>query len=361
MQGDRPGHARPGLKGFLGFGLLGVGVLWDCLAGVYQPVWPAWAGLALTLGLYAMLILSPLPVAAARWVVAAMAAVVTGMALVYANGWFYLFPLLALACALVLQGRAVQLALGALAAVTAFAVWRGGEGIGPIMGFAWGSFSTGVVMAAFLRLHVVIAELNRTRERLAEAAVAEERLRFSRDLHDLLGHTLSVIVVKAEAVRRLAVRDPEQAARQASDIESVGRQALTEVREAVTGYREVSLAVELERVREALEAAGVEVVVRRDGATRSAQAEALLSWVAREAATNILRHSTAAHAVFEVADAALTVRDDGAPKHRDRPPGGGLRGLSERLARAGGSVEAGPLPGGGYEVRASLPVTTADS
>ncbi|MFI6291126.1 sensor histidine kinase [Nonomuraea sp. NPDC050790] len=356
MQGD-----RPGLKGFLGFGLLGVGVVWDALAGLYRPVWPAWAGLTLTLGLYALLVLRPLPVAAARWTLGAMAAVVTGMALVYANGWFYLFPLLALACALVLEGRPVQVALGALAVVTALAVWRGGEGVGPIMGFAWGSFSTGVVMAAFLRLHAVIAELNSTRERLAEAAVAEERLRFSRDLHDLLGHTLSVIVVKAEAVRRLAVRDPEQAARQAADIESVGRQALTEVREAVTGYRQVSLAAELERVREALEAAGVEVVVRQDGAARPAQAEALLAWVAREAATNILRHSDAAGALFEVSGTTLTVRDDGVPKHQGRPAGSGLRGLSERLGRAGGSVSAGPLPGGGYEVRASLPVTTADS
>ncbi len=112
------------------------------------------------------------------------------------------------------------------------------------------SHAIGLVLGSALVLVVrqmsrLIRELSATRRQLAESAVAEERLRFARDLHDLLGHTLSLIVVKAEVVRRLAERDPAAAAAQAADIEEVGRRALAEIREAVTGYREAGLTAEL--------------------------------------------------------------------------------------------------------------------
>ena len=128
---------------------------------------------------------------------------------------------------------------------------------------------------------------------MARSAVEKERLRFSRDLHDLLGHTLSVIVVKSEAARRLAPRDMDAAIVQITDIESVGRQALTEIREAVTGYREGSLATELDRAAIGLTAAGIEPVVRQSGPPLEPQTEALLGWVVREAVTNAVRHSGA--------------------------------------------------------------------
>ena len=106
-----------------------------------------------------------------------------------------------------------------------------------------------MVTAAVLALSETVTGTARHQEELARSAVEKERLRFSRDLHDLLGHTLSVIVVKSEAARRLAPRDLDAAIVQITDIESVGRQALTEIREAVTGYREGSLATELDRAR----------------------------------------------------------------------------------------------------------------
>ncbi|WP_416976099.1 histidine kinase, partial [Streptomyces sp. 4F14] len=112
--------------------------------------------------------------------------------------------------------------------------------------------------AAILGLSDAVRELRAAREELATRAVAEERLRFSRDLHDLLGHTLSVIVVKSEAARRLAHRDLDAALSQIGDIEAVGRQALTEIREAVTGYRRGSLSTELDHAVSALRAADVE-------------------------------------------------------------------------------------------------------
>ena len=112
-------------------------------------------------------------------------------------------------------------------------------------------FSTvmaGALVIVLGRMSALIDELRATREALAHAAVAEERLRFARDLHDLLGHTLSLIVVKAEVVRRLAGAEPD-VVEQARDIEQIGRQALVEIREAVTGYREGGLATELDRAR----------------------------------------------------------------------------------------------------------------
>ncbi|WP_327092631.1 histidine kinase [Nonomuraea sp. NBC_01738] len=355
---DGKPYESPDLKGFLSLLLLAAGVVWDILDGTFRPAWVSWAGLAAATGLYALVLLTSLGrrAAVARPALAGLAVVVVTMSLIFGGGWFYLFPLLGVAIGVALYGEAVRVALVGLLVVTAFCVWRHGGGLEQIMAFAWGSFSAGLVVAVILHLHAVIAELAQTRQRLADAAVAEERLRFSRDLHDLLGHTLSVIVVKAEAVRRLAVRDPAQAAGQAADIESVGRQALGEVRAAVTGYRSVSLAGELDRAREALESAGLTVTTRRSGPALEPRDEALLAWVVREAATNILRHSAAKEASIVVDGTTLTVTDQGPARAGEAAsPGSGLRGLAERLEQAGGRIEAAPLPGGGFQVTAYLP------
>ena len=221
-----------------------------------------------------------------------------------------------------------------------------------------------------ITLFHAVAQLKATRQELARSAVAQERLRFSRDLHDLLGHTLSVVVVKAEAARRLAPRDLDSALTQVADIESVGRQALTEIREAVTGYREGSLSTELDRARSALTASDIEVVVHESGPPLPPQTEALLGWVVREGVTNVVRHSGATLATIELrtADghARLTITDNGRGPAAAPPgplgtalrtrAGTGLRGLTERLATAGGSLASGPAQGGGFRVAAVLPV-----
>ena len=134
-----------------------------------------------------------------------------------------------------------------------------GRGCGPRR--SW-SLLTLLASTAFTRLLETVAELRRTRAELARVAVAEERERFSRDLHDLLGHTLSVMVVKAQAVRRLAATDPEAAAQHAADIERVGRTALLDVRQAVDAMRAPSLPEELAGARDALEAAGIRATHR---------------------------------------------------------------------------------------------------
>ncbi|MFF1644149.1 sensor histidine kinase [Streptomyces sp. NPDC058240] len=296
------------------------------------------------------------------WLLAAMAAVTLALAIGYGGSWLLFFPLLSLACGTILRNRQLAIGVLSLAAVaTSVAVWRGNGSSDPWT-IGYGTFISGAVTAAILTLAETVMELRATRQELARTAVEKERLRFSRDLHDLLGHTLSVIVVKSEAARRLAPRDMDAALTQVADIESVGRQALTEIREAVTGYREGSLATELDRARSALTAAGIEPVLRRSGPPLAPQTEALLGWVVREAVTNVVRHSDATTCSFVLEGTAervrLTVTDDGRTPAAPPSPGiggTGLKGLTERLAAAGGSLEAGQGPEAGFVVTAELP------
>ncbi|MDX3247342.1 sensor histidine kinase [Streptomyces sp. ME18-1-4] len=305
-----------------------------------------------------------------------LALVTFGLALAYGGNWLLFLPLLGLATGATLRGarlRALGTALAVLAGVVS-CVHDGWDGLT----IAYATWISTMVTAAILSLSEAVRELRAAREELARRAVEEERLRFSRDLHDLLGHTLSVIVVKSEAARRLAPRDMDAALSQVMDIEAVGRQALTEIREAVTGYREGSLVTELDRARSALTAAGVEPSVSRSGPPPEPQTAALLGWVVREAVTNVVRHSGASRCQITVTGAPervrLTVTDNGTGGSDRvsgggsgsgsgtgggdcRPPRGGtgLTGLRERLATAGGSLTAGPGPRGGFTVTAELP------
>ncbi|MEV7889358.1 sensor histidine kinase [Streptomyces sp. NPDC088357] len=288
-----------------------------------------------------------------------MGVVTCALAIGYGGNWLFFFPLLGLATGAVTRGPwlgRTGLGLTALA-VAVSAVQDGWDAVN--IGYA--TFLSTMVTAAILSLSEAVRELRAAREELARRAVEKERLRFSRDLHDLLGHTLSVIVVKSEAARRLAPRDMDAALAQITDIESVGRQALTEIREAVTGYREGSLSTELDRARSALEAASIEPVVRHSGPPLAAHTETLLSWVVREAVTNAVRHSGASRCEIAVEGSAERVRlrvvDDGrGPVDAVGSAGTGLKGLAERLAAAGGRLETGPGPRGGFVVTAELPV-----
>ncbi|MBO1333176.1 sensor histidine kinase [Streptomyces sp. VRA16 Mangrove soil] len=289
-----------------------------------------------------------------------------GLAGGYGGNWLAFFPLLGLAVGSIVRGRhigKVGIGLSALAGIIG-ALREGWDAVSVF----YGTFLSTMVTAAILSLAETVRELRDAREELARQAVEKERLRFSRDLHDLLGHTLSVIVVKSEAARRLAPRSMDAALEQITDIEAVGRQALTEIREAVTGYREGSLATELDRARSALTAAGIEPVVRQSGPPPSAQTEALLGWVVREAVTNAVRHSAATTCTITVEGTRERVRlrvvDDGsgpAPAAGPKVGGTGLKGLTERLATAGGSLTAGPGVRGGFTVTAELPVGQGES
>jgi two-component system sensor histidine kinase DesK len=216
----------------------------------------------------------------------------------------------------------------------------------------------GLASSAFVALLDTVAELRRTRAELARIAVAEERERFSRDLHDLLGHTLSVMVVKAQAVRRLAAQDPEAAASHAADIEHIGRQALVDVRQAVDAMRSPTLAEELDNARRSLDAAGIATSVSGPTATRGAS-DQVLAWAVREAATNVLRHSGASACRIEVGQrdgsVELTVADDGVGLPREPTLRlGGLDGLRDRLRAAGGELRVDGAAEG-FRLVASVP------
>jgi two-component system sensor histidine kinase DesK len=203
-------------------------------------------------------------------------------------------------------------------------------------------------------------ELAEAREELARNAVAEERLRFARDLHDLLGHSLSLIALKSELAGRLAEADPARARAEMADVEVAARRALAEVRDAVSGYRQVSCAQALAEARSALSGAGIAVRVPARVPALPGPVDAALGWVVREATTNVLRHSGARSVAVTLTEdgveAVLTVADDGRGPAEDTEPGSGLAGLAERVGKLGGALTGGSGRDGGYELRAVLPL-----
>lgn len=229
------------------------------------------------------------------------------------------------------------------------------------------TLSSGGAALCFIALQIQNEELRAAREEIGRLAVAEERLRFSRDLHDLLGHSLSVIVLKAELAHRMADRSPERTAQEVGDIERVAREALREVREAVAGYRQQSLSQELETAVQTLRTAGVQVQVAGGPGTLPAPLDAALAWTVREATTNVIRHAHARRVRFhfdlEEHRVRLRVVNDGvaagAPPASDG--GTGLRGLRERLRILGGDLTYGPGRADGFTLDASVPLGVEES
>ena len=222
------------------------------------------------------------------------------------------------------------------------------------------------VLAAFaLRgtryLVSVNSELVEARDELARNAVAQERLRFARDLHDLLGHSLSLIALKSELAGRLAEIDPARAREEMADVEAAARRALAEVRDAVSGYRQVSLPQALAEARSALSAAGITLRSPAPTEPLPGAVDAVLGWVVREATTNVLRHSAAQVVTVQLETDAdgvtLTVSDDGVGG--DGTAGAGLAGLTERVTALGGRLEAGPVDGRGYRLAVTVPTSPA--
>jgi two-component system sensor histidine kinase DesK len=202
-------------------------------------------------------------------------------------------------------------------------------------------------------------------ENVALAAVAE-RERIARDLHDVLGHTLSVIVLKAELAGRLINADLARAANEIADVEKTARTALAEIREAIGGYRSRGLAAEIEAARLTLDAAGVTLVAESNPtktATLSPQEETALALVLREAVTNIVRHARATTCrlrfITEAGQRRLVVEDDG--QHAIAREGNGLRGMRERVESVGGhfSLERGIAQDRGTRLIVELPLRGA--
>lgn len=255
--------------------------------------------------------------------------------------------------------------LRSIAAITVVAgvsvsIAAGDPSAGVPIGITVGAIS--LTLSALSALSRTNRELQAARRDLADLAVAEERNRIARDLHDTLGHSLSVIALKSELARRLLPDDPARAAAEMADVEQVSREALSSVRETVSGYRQPSLAIELAGARAALTAAGISAEVEPAPEGLPAAVDAVLGWAVREGVTNVLRHSEATSArirvLTEASSHAVEVIDDGQGVPEAASAGGagvGLAGLRERATQLGGSVEAGPLPERGFRLLVAVP------
>lgn len=189
----------------------------------------------------------------------------------------------------------------------------------------------------------IVWELDRSRRVQADLAVAEERLRFSRDLHDVMGRNLSAIAVRSELAAELARRGrSNEAATEILGVRGVAQDSLRELREVVRGYRAVDLSAELAGARSVLRAAGTRTTVIGDAHAIPPDVQAVLAWVVREGTTNVIRHAEAATCTFRVSsgdgEVVLAITNDGTRSSVDGI-GSGLAGLSERLARAGGRLD----------------------
>lgn len=229
-----------------------------------------------------------------------------------------------------------------------------------------------VALAAVFSVWLLNAvyELDEARETRARLAVADERLRFGRDLHDVIGRNLAVIALKSELAVQLARRERPEAVEQMIEVQRIARESQREVRDVVRGYREVDLGVELIGAQGVLTAAGIACEVRGETAGLPAEVQSALGWVVREATTNVLRHGNAGRCEVEIrvleGRVVLTVENDGAKDDgaendgsSDAPlesRGSGLAGLRERLAAVDGTLEAGRVRKDVFQVVAEVPL-----
>ncbi|MEW2583118.1 sensor histidine kinase [Streptomyces virginiae] len=236
------------------------------------------------------------------------------------------------------------------------------KALGYAVGVLLGSLFFGATCGFSAWLLTTVHELDRSREVQARLAVAEERLRFGRDLHDVMGRNLAVIALKSELAVQLARRERPEAVEQMIEVQRIAQESQREVRDVVRGYREADLAVELEGARGVLSAAGMDCRVDfgAPGPELPSEVQSALGWVVREATTNVLRHGDAQRCLIRLTTleggaVTLVVENDGALEAPAGPPGSGLAGLRERLAALDGTLQAGLVGDGRFRLRAQIP------
>jgi two-component system, NarL family, sensor histidine kinase DesK len=219
--------------------------------------------------------------------------------------------------------------------------------------------------------NIFFAERNRMNRRLRKAneeienlAKVAERERIARDLHDVLGHTLSVITLKSELAGKLVDRDPQRAGKEIREVEQISRQALSDVRDAIRGYRSLGLVAELAQAKTTLETAGL--TVQCDAATTMklpAVQESVLSLAVREAVTNVVRHAQARSCRMRLeqqnGSCRLEIQDDG--RGSSNGEGNGLRGMRERVEMLGGTLDRSTEAGTTLTITLPLKETVSKS
>ncbi|MFF4216835.1 MULTISPECIES: sensor histidine kinase [Streptomyces] len=251
---------------------------------------------------------------------------------------------------LLLPGRVAWPLYGALGlSLFAYSALEGGSLLDSVYAME-ATLVTGLVVFGLSSLTGLVTRLHAHRADLARSAVASERVRFSRDLHDLLGYNLSAITLKTELVRRLVPDMPEAARNETESVLALSRQSLADVRKVATGYRDMSLSEEAAVTCSMLESAGIEVETAMEMGALPPQIDTVLSTVLREGVTNALRHSRVHHCTIrcweEDGTVTLCLANDGVdpeeaarePLQADDPGGSGLGNLTHRLNRVGGSL-----------------------
>ena len=309
------------------------------------------------------------PTGVALWApVAGLAALAIGLTALNGNSWGAIFFYVSSGAAGWLPTRKAIPVIGALVLFIAVAYAAQGnlaDAETPVVFVG----TVGAIVIAFCWSVANSQQLRLAREGMERtAAINEERLRIARDLHDLLGHNLSLIALKSELAQRLVKSAPDRAANEMRDVEQVARQALKEVREAVASYRQPTLTSELRGAREMLTAAGIAYRADYDAVAISglpAVVESVLAWTVREGVTNVIRHSGAHECIIRVTrdeqGIRIEVADDGKAASTDNSnnsdnDGNGLRGLAERAAALGGEFAAGPGEGGGFRLEVTVPL-----
>jgi two-component system sensor histidine kinase DesK len=202
------------------------------------------------------------------------------------------------------------------------------------------SFVVGASNIHFAQRNRTNRKLLRAHEEIEQLAKLAERERIARDLHDVLGHTLSVIILKSELAGKLMERDPQRAGTEIREVEQISRQALSEVRDAIRGYRAKGLTAELAQAKSTLETAGVAVKCEAAKIELPALQESVLSMAVREAVTNVVRHAHARTCSLllgqQNGSCRLQIEDDG--RGGSLTEGNGLRGMRERVEMLGGTL-----------------------
>jgi two-component system, NarL family, sensor histidine kinase DesK len=330
----------------------------------------------------------------ARWGLIAIAVLAALACVVYGKAWTPLWIYVSAATGMVLaapsygRGTALRGVL-AVGACYVFFSWLSHDDPTDFLIVLLPVLLVGIAMIGFRTQIQLTNELAQARDTVAKLAANEERLRLARDMHDLTGQSLSTITLKSELAAKRLARLPVSAERDAAlgdlgDIGRVSRQTLHDIREAVSGYRRPTLAIEVITARNALEAAGIRLdddpgLTLRSG-TFNPDAEAVLAWCLREAVTNVIRHSGArtcrVRLIEHAGELSVEVTDDGRglpgpaagqtsdPPHaedaQETPAGAGLRGMSERLSAVGGRLSLGSA-GHGFRLTATVPVHDDDA
>jgi len=345
---------------------LGALVLWvapqrsgrDVIAG---------AGLVLLGAIHVLYWARPWPAPPRRAVAAAAAMVLTNLVLLHvldlSQPLLWLYPALVVGAGLRPLAAAVGVGLMALAAGVPAEIdsMHLVSMLGPGHAILLAVALAGLGMTAVRQLIAVNADLHATKAELAELAVAAERERLARELHDVLGRTLALIAVKAELAGRLSASGDPSAEAEMRDVQQLARDASREVRDAVTGGRVPSVAAELDAAPVVLRTAGIAASVDEAPGEIDPAHEAMIAWALREAVTNVVRHSGArtCRISLQAADGvtALEVVDDGRGAVGEGA-GTGLNGLARRVHALGGAFDAGPSEAGGFRLRVRLGVAS---